>query len=84
MHGACGVLGHGAAGRPIWGDAQRGWVLTRRRVPASSPLSFKDITALELSCMAQYGGPVFPYIALGGYPGTRRLAPRGGMSPGGM
>ncbi|XP_075300982.1 NPC1-like intracellular cholesterol transporter 1 [Opisthocomus hoazin] len=34
----------------------------------NSPLSFKDITALELSCMAQYGGPVFPYIALGGYP----------------
>ncbi|XP_032568358.1 NPC1-like intracellular cholesterol transporter 1 isoform X1 [Chiroxiphia lanceolata] len=33
----------------------------------SSPLSFKDITALELSCMAEYGGPVFPYIAFGGY-----------------
>lgn len=39
-------------------------------VATSSPLSFKDITALELSCMAEYGGPVFPYIALGGYPGT--------------
>ncbi|KAM6341622.1 LOW QUALITY PROTEIN: NPC1-like intracellular cholesterol transporter 1 [Podargus strigoides] len=36
----------------------------------NSPLSFKDITALELSCMAQYGGPVFPYIAFGGYPGS--------------
>ncbi|NXW83427.1 NPCL1 protein, partial [Alopecoenas beccarii] len=36
----------------------------------NSPLSFKDITALELSCMAEYGGPVFPYIAVGGYPGT--------------
>ncbi|KAI6058918.1 Niemann-Pick C1-like protein 1 [Aix galericulata] len=35
----------------------------------NSPLSFKDITTLELSCMAEYGGPVFPYIALGGYPG---------------
>ncbi|XP_010181223.1 PREDICTED: Niemann-Pick C1-like protein 1, partial [Mesitornis unicolor] len=35
-----------------------------------SPLSFKDITALELSCMADYGGPVFPYIAFGGYPGS--------------
>ncbi|NXE71212.1 NPCL1 protein, partial [Calcarius ornatus] len=23
----------------------------------NSPLSFKDITALELSCMAEYGGP---------------------------
>uniref|UniRef100_A0A8B9ES79 NPC1 like intracellular cholesterol transporter 1 n=1 Tax=Anser cygnoides TaxID=8845 RepID=A0A8B9ES79_ANSCY len=34
----------------------------------NSPLSFKDITSLELSCMAEYGGPVFPYIALGGYP----------------
>ncbi|KAK4808340.1 hypothetical protein QYF61_024219 [Mycteria americana] len=36
----------------------------------NSPLSFKDITALELSCMADYGGPVFPYIAFGGYPGS--------------
>ncbi|KAK2513098.1 hypothetical protein Q9233_015728, partial [Columba guinea] len=34
---------------------------------SNSPLSFKDITALELSCMAEYGGPVFPYIAVGGY-----------------
>ncbi|XP_041256950.1 NPC1-like intracellular cholesterol transporter 1 [Onychostruthus taczanowskii] len=33
----------------------------------NSPLSFKDITALELSCMAEYGAPVFPYVALGGY-----------------
>ncbi|XP_065515509.1 NPC1-like intracellular cholesterol transporter 1 isoform X3 [Lathamus discolor] len=33
----------------------------------NSPLSFKDITALELSCTADYGGPVFPYIAFGGY-----------------
>ncbi|KAM9516690.1 NPC1-like intracellular cholesterol transporter 1 [Guaruba guarouba] len=37
---------------------------------ANSPLSFKDITALELSCMAEYGGPVFPYIAFGGYTGS--------------
>ncbi|NXA56704.1 NPCL1 protein, partial [Nothocercus julius] len=33
----------------------------------NSPLSFKDITALELSCMAEYGGPIFPYLAFGGY-----------------
>ena len=39
------------------------------QLPHSSPLSFMDITALEMSCMAAYGGPVFPYIALGGYPG---------------
>ncbi|XP_042750396.1 NPC1-like intracellular cholesterol transporter 1, partial [Lagopus leucura] len=36
----------------------------------NSPLSFMDITALEMSCMAAYGAPVFPYIALGGYPGS--------------
>uniref|UniRef100_A0A669QFW2 NPC1 like intracellular cholesterol transporter 1 n=1 Tax=Phasianus colchicus TaxID=9054 RepID=A0A669QFW2_PHACC len=36
----------------------------------NSPLSFMDITALEMSCMAAYGGPVFPYIAFGGYPGS--------------
>ncbi|XP_026883757.2 NPC1-like intracellular cholesterol transporter 1 [Electrophorus electricus] len=33
----------------------------------NSPLSFKDITALGLSCMADYGGPVFPFLAVGGY-----------------
>nr|XP_061804451.1 NPC1-like intracellular cholesterol transporter 1 [Nerophis lumbriciformis] len=35
----------------------------------SSPLSFKDITALGLSCMADYGAPVFPFLAVGGYLG---------------
>lgn len=35
----------------------------------SSPLSFKDITALGMSCMADYGGPVFPFLAVGGYEG---------------
>uniref|UniRef100_A0A672JP61 NPC1 like intracellular cholesterol transporter 1 n=1 Tax=Salarias fasciatus TaxID=181472 RepID=A0A672JP61_SALFA len=32
-----------------------------------SPLSFKDITDLGLSCMADYGAPVFPFLAVGGY-----------------
>ncbi|KAF3851071.1 hypothetical protein F7725_012843 [Dissostichus mawsoni] len=32
-----------------------------------SPLSFKDITALGLSCMADYGAPVFSFLAVGGY-----------------
>ncbi|XP_038609969.1 NPC1-like intracellular cholesterol transporter 1 [Tachyglossus aculeatus] len=36
---------------------------------ANSPLSFKDGTALELSCMADYGAPVFPFLAVGGYKG---------------
>ncbi|XP_077456590.1 NPC1-like intracellular cholesterol transporter 1 [Stigmatopora argus] len=35
----------------------------------SSPLSFKDITDLGLSCMADYGAPVFPFLAVGGYHG---------------
>ncbi|XP_061135577.1 NPC1-like intracellular cholesterol transporter 1 isoform X1 [Syngnathus typhle] len=35
----------------------------------NSPLSFKDITDLGLSCMADYGGPVFPFLAVGGYQG---------------
>ncbi|XP_069475062.1 NPC1-like intracellular cholesterol transporter 1 [Ambystoma mexicanum] len=35
----------------------------------NSPLSFKDITELELSCMADYGAPVFPFLAVGGYKG---------------
>lgn len=33
----------------------------------SSPLSFKDITDLDMSCMADYGAPVFPFLAVGGY-----------------
>uniref|UniRef100_A0A6Q2YWP9 SSD domain-containing protein n=1 Tax=Esox lucius TaxID=8010 RepID=A0A6Q2YWP9_ESOLU len=33
----------------------------------SSPLSFKDITDLKMSCMADYGAPVFPFLAVGGY-----------------
>lgn len=33
----------------------------------SSPLSFKDITDLGMSCMADYGAPVFPFLAVGGY-----------------
>ncbi|KAL2092502.1 hypothetical protein ACEWY4_012300 [Coilia grayii] len=36
----------------------------------NSPLSFKDITALGMSCMADYGGPVFPFLAVGGYEGV--------------
>uniref|UniRef100_A0A3Q0SN15 NPC1 like intracellular cholesterol transporter 1 n=1 Tax=Amphilophus citrinellus TaxID=61819 RepID=A0A3Q0SN15_AMPCI len=32
-----------------------------------SPLSFKDITDLGMSCMADYGAPVFPFLAVGGY-----------------
>lgn len=38
----------------------------------SSPLSFKDITALGMSCMSDYGGPVFPFLAVGGYEGKTR------------
>uniref|UniRef100_A0A6Q2YRP6 SSD domain-containing protein n=1 Tax=Esox lucius TaxID=8010 RepID=A0A6Q2YRP6_ESOLU len=33
----------------------------------NSPLSFKDITDLKMSCMADYGAPVFPFLAVGGY-----------------
>ncbi|XP_058581654.1 NPC1-like intracellular cholesterol transporter 1 isoform X2 [Neofelis nebulosa] len=36
---------------------------------ANAPLTFKDGTALALSCMADYGGPVFPFLAVGGYRG---------------
>lgn len=33
----------------------------------NSPLSFQDITGLRMSCMADYGGPVFSFLAVGGY-----------------
>ncbi|XP_046525061.1 NPC1-like intracellular cholesterol transporter 1 isoform X1 [Equus quagga] len=36
---------------------------------ANAPLTFKDGTALALSCMADYGAPVFPFLAIGGYKG---------------
>ncbi|KAM6156387.1 NPC1-like intracellular cholesterol transporter 1 [Erethizon dorsatum] len=36
---------------------------------ANAPLTFKDGTALALSCMADYGAPVFPFLAIGGYQG---------------
>lgn len=37
---------------------------------ANAPLTFKDGTALALSCMADYGAPVFPFLAVGGYRGN--------------
>ncbi|EDM00336.1 NPC1 (Niemann-Pick disease, type C1, gene)-like 1 [Rattus norvegicus] len=37
---------------------------------ANAPLTFKDGTSLALSCMADYGAPVFPFLAVGGYQGT--------------
>nr|XP_020019577.1 Niemann-Pick C1-like protein 1 [Castor canadensis] len=36
---------------------------------ANAPLTFKDGTALALSCIADYGAPVFPFLAVGGYQG---------------
>ncbi|XP_026979826.1 NPC1-like intracellular cholesterol transporter 1 [Sagmatias obliquidens] len=36
---------------------------------ANAPLTYKDGTALALSCMADYGAPVFPFLAMGGYKG---------------
>ncbi|XP_036604933.1 NPC1-like intracellular cholesterol transporter 1 [Trichosurus vulpecula] len=35
----------------------------------NSPLSFMDGTSLALSCIADYGAPVFPFLAVGGYTG---------------
>ncbi|XP_048474448.1 LOW QUALITY PROTEIN: NPC1-like intracellular cholesterol transporter 1 [Rhincodon typus] len=35
----------------------------------NSPLSFKDSTELGMSCIADYGAPVFPFLAVGGYQG---------------
>ncbi|XP_026570879.1 NPC1-like intracellular cholesterol transporter 1 [Pseudonaja textilis] len=34
-----------------------------------SPASFQDTTELKLSCMSDYGAPVFPFLAVGGYSG---------------
>ena len=40
-----------------------------RSSPSSAPLTYKDGTALALSCMADYGAPIFPFLAVGGYKG---------------
>ena len=37
--------------------------------PTSAPLTYIDGTALALSCMADYGAPIFPFLAVGGYKG---------------
>uniref|UniRef100_A0A8C6X6Y4 NPC1 like intracellular cholesterol transporter 1 n=1 Tax=Naja naja TaxID=35670 RepID=A0A8C6X6Y4_NAJNA len=34
-----------------------------------SPASFQDTTELKLSCMSNYGAPMFPFLAVGGYSG---------------
>uniref|UniRef100_A0A8C3IKM7 NPC1 like intracellular cholesterol transporter 1 n=1 Tax=Chrysemys picta bellii TaxID=8478 RepID=A0A8C3IKM7_CHRPI len=39
----------------------------------NSPLSFKDITNLQLSCMADYGAPVFPFLAVASGSGKQAL-----------
>ncbi|XP_070621434.1 NPC1-like intracellular cholesterol transporter 1 [Erythrolamprus reginae] len=35
----------------------------------NSPASFQDITDLKLSCMSDYGAPLFPFLVVGGYQG---------------
>ncbi len=32
-----------------------------------APTQVADATQLHLPCLGSYGGPVFPYVALGGY-----------------
>lgn len=49
--------------------------------PSSAPLTFKDGTALALSCMADYGAPVFPFLTIGGYKG-KLSGSRGGQQGG--
>lgn len=68
--------------KPLMGWAGLGWVAQSQdtcRVstephpswlsPGSAPLTFQDGTALALSCIADYGAPVFPFLAVGGYDG---------------
>jgi len=35
----------------------------------TNPMSVTDMTKLNLPCLGAYGGPVSPWVALGGYPG---------------
>ncbi|WAR17615.1 NPC1-like protein [Mya arenaria] len=35
-----------------------------------APASISDQTKLDMSCLGAYGGPAFPWVILGGYPGV--------------
>uniref|UniRef100_A0A672YC55 NPC1 like intracellular cholesterol transporter 1 n=1 Tax=Sphaeramia orbicularis TaxID=375764 RepID=A0A672YC55_9TELE len=50
-----------------WTQILHNCIVTHFTFHLSSPLSFKDITDLGMSCMADYGAPVFPFLAVGGY-----------------
>ncbi|KHJ43473.1 putative niemann-Pick C1 protein [Trichuris suis] len=39
-----------------------------------NPVQVMDATPLSMPCLSEYGGPVFPYIALGGFNGTDYLS----------
>nr|CAB3264418.1 Niemann-Pick C1 protein [Phallusia mammillata] len=39
----------------------------------NGPASIDDATQLHLSCLGTYGGPVFPWVALGNFDGTNYL-----------
>lgn len=58
----------------VEGTVRTNWLFSYLPLFPSSPLSFKDITDLGLSCMADYGAPVFPFLAVGGYQGESSTA----------
>ena len=39
----------------------------------SGPAAVDDATFLHMSCLGTYGGPIFPWVALGGYDGKNYL-----------
>jgi len=36
-------------------------------------MAVDDTTHLHMSCLGTYGGPIFPWVALGGYDGKNYL-----------
>lgn len=39
----------------------------------SGPTAVDDATKLHISCLGKFGGPIFPWVALGGYDGKNYL-----------
>ncbi|KRX52476.1 Niemann-Pick C1 protein [Trichinella sp. T9] len=44
--------------------------LSHLRSCLRNPIQVMDTTMFKMSCLGEYGGPIFPYVALGGFEGS--------------
>uniref|UniRef100_A0A5S6R403 SSD domain-containing protein n=1 Tax=Trichuris muris TaxID=70415 RepID=A0A5S6R403_TRIMR len=57
----------------VFGFLNANWI-SHLRSCVRNPVQVADATSLNMSCLAEYGGPIFPYVALGGFNGTDYLS----------